>query len=875
MYSNNIDKRGKEIVAILITLLLLGSIFIFPTTLAQTNQENTTEDPTRQSQAFITENITDFGSDITEDGLFDYLIIEVTIKIVEPGMYQLGTKLLLGEDQPSIYVYKEFEAEDEFIVISLRFNGEHIYAAGELGYYTCSLWLEDQKGVTISQMDHKTNEYRHTDFTHPPPPIILTDKFRAYGQDRDQDKLFDFLTIEIGVEIIEPGYYLVLFGLFKESELKEENPEEKTTNEEVREQTEDEPFYYLITYTYIISYYSEGNNSLKLHFDGPDVRLSKLNGTYLVGLRIERINREHAEIEKMPPEERERFEYMLKEHLFWPMADEGDLSGEAVYKTREFSYEDFDKPIPIVTFSKPNYDRAVDLDNDRYFEFLQISVSLNVSEPGKYLLEGMIETDDTVVKLWAENLTHLRIGNHRVLLRFKGVEIHKSGLDGNYIIMLIIKGETISGLPVLEKRKYQTKNEYNHLKFESSIKDDDYIEPSDDSQLYAIWDREGVRTKTDIIEVFTTQARPELTFWYTDSEENGAKFKLVYNDLIGYRDINNNGMYDFGEERYIANLGDNFWNINEFTNSVNSEYGNYVEFELSSDLNLYNIEKLRDTENIEQKRYEEYVENQPDFTKSWVTLVFKFLITSNDFIKTEPLEYKINGRTELKIDVELKFYRPLDIDGICLIQFLFDETKSYGFKTKEADGDNIFYQNKLRTERNLRDDLDMHLFEPRAGDLKQWIMFIDDTEKEFGFYSWVNSINITYYDGTSEVIHIHTTYTFDGSILRLYTNYPYENELSEIHHDPSIGMIKESKPTQKAAVNGLAEILFNPWLYIISCVVAVVILFAVRKSQMRRKIPQRHYQNKQRSMPTTHPRERQVQRLGPRYSSSDERLRRY
>ena len=118
--------------------------------------------------------------------------------------------------------------------------------------------------------------------------------------------------------------------------------------------------------------------------------------------------------------------------------------------------------------------------------------------------------------------------------------------------------------------------------------------------------------------------------------------------------------------------------------------------------------------------------------------------------------------------------------------------------------------------------------------INNWI-FIDDSEKEYGFYSWVNKINVTYFDGRSEIVSIDTTYTTDGEVFRLFTNYPYSREISAIQHDPSIGMVKESKPKKTSTMDEIAKILFNPLFYVTACLIALVILGLMRRSQMKVK----------------------------------------
>jgi hypothetical protein len=314
---------------------------------------------------------------------------------------------------------------------------------------------------------------------------------------------------------------------------------------------------------------------------------------------------------------------------------------------------------------------------------------------------------------------------------------------------------------------------------------------------------------------------------------------LIFNRLIGYSDYNNNGRYDFGEEVYIANLQESLWRINEIIYSANQNYGDYIEFELSSEINLLNIENLeKDESKVRQLQDRKKLdENALNIANSWGRCVFKFLITSDDFSASQPFNYEISGRTELKIDIDLEFFKPIKIDGITLEQILIDKSKNYGFKTIESAIDNKYFP-VAEAEKDEKNNFEvMNIFDPKTGENKQWIMFIDESDKEYGFYSWVNKINVTYYNGDSKIVDIDSTYTTDGTVLFLYTNYPYSSDILSIHHDPSVGMIEESKPAKKAVSSQIADILFNPVVYVPAAVFLFLILILAARSQTKPRKP--------------------------------------
>jgi uncharacterized membrane protein len=381
--------------------------------------------------------------------------------------------------------------------------------------------------------------------------------------------------------------------------------------------------------------------------------------------------------------------------------------------------------------------------------------------------------------------------------------------------------------PLIDKLNYLTQRAYRYKQFESGSEiDDDGLK--DDARPYAKLDPEGVTTKTEFIEVFTSRNRPELVFWYADAPDQTTKFKLIYNSLIGYMDLNNNGIFDFGEEQFITSLENSRWELKDLTNSISSDYGNYVQFQLTSGLYFTKYESDR------------LITDRPEFYNELGTITFTFLITDQDFSPEgstpSSMVYKINGQTELKIDISIEFFKPVDIDGICLEQLLYDETMSYGFKPIETGKAWEYFPRRLADSSTPYDiDLSMQEFVPITDTPKQKIMFVDDAGKEFGFYSWVNNINITYFNGLTEDIEIKTTYLPDGAELKIYTNYPYSESVSELHHEPSVGMIKENKPKPIEPGLDLADILFSPWIYVLASITAVIVFLAMGYSGRKKK----------------------------------------
>lgn len=822
-------KSLKKIIAISILIILILALFIgtLNTAIAQ-----------EKPLAYFGEEIQDYGSDTDDNELFNFLIVKTTIIVREPGVYEFGGKLSIHEDYPVIYVYQYLELDLEANEAALKFSGELISKSYTKGPYKLELWVADEDGKIYDEVIHKTSEYDYLSFEHPPSPASLTGKIEDYGSDMDEDARFDFLTLEVELEVLESGTYYFGAGLFQEQVREKEQTAHK--------------FYYRISWAQRVLDLDEGLQFVKLNFNGPDIYISKLNGPYWVGFWLEKLEdqpKQPEEPEKPPHESYYRLE---EENMAFPCVGKGDLSGNLTYQTSEYNHTSFEEPIVPAKFTERILDYGTDLNNNRRYEFLTIEVNLDVTVAGEYLIVGELRREEHWAVLYTENVTHLREGTHSVLLNFRGFELYKSKLDGPYSIGLIVKyiqdlerydpegngsGERQFEWYAPDKQVYQT-SKYSHLDFEDKpleLIDDDF-RPIDDEWKYRPVAETGdqlITIKTDVIEVYVSKSRPDLRFWYNPAEDgdiattterlkSDANFKLIFNRIIGFNDHNSNHIYNRGEELYAGELSESVWHISEITYGETKEFGNYIEFQMSSRIDLIRTEPELRLEDKEPERDPERLAATRTIF-NWATVTFKFLIATNDFQTSGPETYKIEGGVELKIDIDLEIYNPIEVNALCIEHLIYDDSQLHRFKTYEADGPHVYDKNGY--------DFDERQFLELSED-KQRIGFIDDQDLEHGYYSWVPYANLTYSSGKTVYEEVKASYETDGSLMRLYICYPYTERLTTISHDPSIGVIEEANPYKSEADKDVLEqILFNPFTYAIACVAVVVAVYFIRKVQ--------------------------------------------
>lgn len=112
--------------------------------------------------ATITAPHADSGIDTDGDGLYNFLIIDVTVTVAVRGMYYLAGRLSdrAGTSYPVAYVFAELEAGAA--IVRLGFTGARLKLAGIDGPYTIDLALANSDTGVGQDLDlHTTQAYAH------------------------------------------------------------------------------------------------------------------------------------------------------------------------------------------------------------------------------------------------------------------------------------------------------------------------------------------------------------------------------------------------------------------------------------------------------------------------------------------------------------------------------------------------------------------------------------------------------------------------------------------------------------------------------------------------------------------------------------------
>jgi hypothetical protein len=390
----------------------------------------------------------DHGLDTDGDTKFNYLVVDVVVNVEESGDYQIyGT--LRDASFNQIGSDSNMTSLDIGVqTIELRFSSVKIHMNGEDGPYDVELRLYDDNWATLDSDSHSTQAYAYTDFD--PPGAQFSSPHSDHGLDIDGDSYFDFLVVEVKVDVQEAGEYSVRGSL---------------------------PFSGFTSSTATLGV---GIQTVELRFLGGSIRYSDTNGPYSIWLRLYD-------------------------------ADDNQL-GEEDYHTQAYSYLDFETQGELCP---PYSDHGSDVNGDSFFDYLVVEVDVRVNMSGTYLVVGNLMDSTFSIQITSYVVfINLNVGVQTVYLYFNGVHIFDSGIDGPYGVQLMLGIEYPQGaLQLLGQDTYITNNyQFNQFSSSDNISPTvDYTTPSDGET--------GVSRTPQFYLVFSesmNQTSMESAFSYTD-----------------------------------------------------------------------------------------------------------------------------------------------------------------------------------------------------------------------------------------------------------------------------------------------------------------------------------------------------------------------
>src|SRR3989475_582729 len=164
--------------------------------------------------AFMTPPHPDSGQDTNGNGLFDFLNVDVHVQANVPANYSVSAFLHTANSTLNLFDFASVFLPIGPGSIRVSFPGGPINQSGIDGPYTVDLQLyESATGLPLGMNTTTTQAYSHLDFD--PIPAFMTPPHPDSGQDTNGNGLFDFLSVDVQVQVNLPDNSTVSGFLYK------------------------------------------------------------------------------------------------------------------------------------------------------------------------------------------------------------------------------------------------------------------------------------------------------------------------------------------------------------------------------------------------------------------------------------------------------------------------------------------------------------------------------------------------------------------------------------------------------------------------------------------------------------------------------------
>jgi len=193
----------------------------------------------------------DYATDVDKDGIDDYMTIEAIISVKEAGNYSADGVLYSVQNGEKILINNA--AFLNFGAHEIKFNLFDLKSPGPYRIERLSLYDENGKEVDTYSKKYTTKPYDINILKR--PSAKLTGSYSDYASDLNGDGLYDYLTVDVGVMVYDPGNYSVMGYLYDGNGKN-------------------------VVWSLGSGMLPIGSNILHMDFDGKTIERHKFNGTY-------------------------------------------------------------------------------------------------------------------------------------------------------------------------------------------------------------------------------------------------------------------------------------------------------------------------------------------------------------------------------------------------------------------------------------------------------------------------------------------------------------------------------------------------------------------------------------------------------------------
>ncbi len=365
--------------------------------------------------AELTGNIADSGKDTDGDGEHNYLEVAVEINVSVAGNYRVEAYYLVDQYGYwlDLYTYNESHLNAGPQSLNLSFYGLAIYAEHFNPKNISQIALYDSYhgylGMIIDVQLSKIYDYNDFDFG-----AFLTGTVYDEGMDTDGDGLFNSLQIGVEINVSDAGTYKVSVDGLVDG-------------------------VYVNVYNKSQAYLSSGIQTLNVTLNGAKIyasrdSVSRISSTYLHVL--------------------DYYQYQL------------DYKG-SLPLNRTYRYDEFD---PLAFFTGTILDEGIDDDDDGLFDYLEVSVEVNVTDAGYYTIvfQNLVDNYSNVLYEYHSFSSKFDIGTYYINFTVYGPKIYGAHIDPMYIQWLRLdETSTWEWINLEEKHMVALPMLYNYTRFES------------------------------------------------------------------------------------------------------------------------------------------------------------------------------------------------------------------------------------------------------------------------------------------------------------------------------------------------------------------------------------------------------------------------
>jgi len=397
----------KRIVTLLTICMLLFSAF----TAIITRNYTATANPLNGAKLMGIAD--DSGKDTDGDGKYDYLEVAVEINVSSYGYYRIEAGYLLDPKNYSRSVWRSSEGylDEGTRLLNLSYYGPKIYADKFNVSAIGEIWLYDNYWNLIDYLPYAplSKVYNYTEFDC---RAVLTGKIYDEGIDTDSDGLFNNLQIGVEINVTDPAEYQVyvstLYGTV-----------------------------WVYVSNYSRSFLYPGNQTLNVSLGGAEIYASHGNISMVSSIWLSIYEENY-------------YSYTLDYVYGRPL-------------NRTYSYKEFD---PLAFFTGTVLDEGIDDDDDGLFDYLKISVEINVTDAGYYHIqfENLVDNSSNYIYEYQSFYSEFDVGLYLVNFTVYGPKIYSAHVDpvyigwlGIYATWICLEEKYMVPLPVL----------YNYTRFES------------------------------------------------------------------------------------------------------------------------------------------------------------------------------------------------------------------------------------------------------------------------------------------------------------------------------------------------------------------------------------------------------------------------